>query len=816
MDEKIEYTKEIKKLREKSDSNAGVKVHNDNGTVIRDVRNMISSSSPRLQENYLIQALNVLCAGKTLIEISKDGENAKLAELKDQIDGVAKIIIKEHTSQSERYSEEKCFRILQEANYKVLSILKQAGINTEFEQNEEELLNVAKNYSSFETDHPDIITILPIKDKDGNHYVQYSKKLCALTDEQKQQYENLSEQKWFNILPKYKQKLVEKYKDKITGGFHLIPTQIRDIPGLRNGYTTTIGKCKESIKNIDDIDYLYKFTHSGTIAAFSKDDQENKEMASGNLDQLRQSLIGGLHLIILNTNKSVSPGDIECVTDTNGAVKQHNDTVIEHSTDAHQPTKESQSIIVKQDNPQIKAQVESGERIMLSNTPTNIFRIFAKGDYTSITKFLDDVSSSIKMDNGKLKTVKEYLQASSGGDFDKAKNEVGEIENDPEFKLQNFLFYALNLKQLINRQTSSLAVIHTLFAGRDSPQLQVNRKFIELQYRLEQLTKNNEINSLSLESIKQQRIHVACKSGKDRTGFVGLAVALDVIKSNIPEKSESEIAEALATAGHVQFLAGISGGTLGCVGLKPLIFSIPKKLGEVLEKQLILSTAKFNGSIHKPSNFSHHIVIEDNGTLLYKLLKLLLYKLLKFLYWVESEISSVLNRGNYNLVKGVGEDKTEHSVESGVTLTHFNHLNLTTENLVQSKNSTSEDKEEYDSGYDSDNKSFREKVKVKRVDQRKERVENLVQSKNSTSEDKEEYDSGYDSDNKSFREKVKVRRVDQRKERVENLVQSKNSTSEDKEEYDSGYDSDNKSFREKVKRRKGGKESSEIRMYSNV
>ncbi|MBQ4875551.1 MAG: hypothetical protein HRK26_05570 [Rickettsiaceae bacterium H1] len=601
------YTRKINELRKKSHGLTG-DLCKKTGCLIRDVTNA-EKDVLRLKENYLIQALNVLRAGKILLEISE-------CDLKfhNQLDELAKKILE---YENQRWKLSQCLKVLQEVNEKLLNILKEAGIGTKFKEEEENLLSVAKNYSGFEDEHPDVMTILPIQDSKNSYYAQFSKKICILMDEQKEQYENLEKQGWFRILPEYKQKLVREYKEKITDGNHLIPTQIRDIPGVRNAYTTTIVTCDKE-GNVQR--ELYKFTHSGTIAGFSMDDEQNKAMDAENLEQLRQNISGDLHFLALNTKNSLERDDSRCVKQTENAIKEYNESInqLERKKDDDLMMKVGEAMIGNPDGEQNflkeinKKSREWHGTIKFSNTPTNVFRIFSQGKYNEMEKLLDSISDKISSSNSRMREVTHYLKVGDKGNFKKAQKELLElnyVNNDERLFLQS----SLELKRLIKRYSGFFGLIRTLLAGRNNLQLRIISEFVRLQYQLQKLKEDKTGSKvISLGGINCDNIHIACKSGKDRTGFIGFIIALEIIKHD-SGKNEGEIAEALSKAGHVQCLAGISGGTPGCVGIKKLFFSIPKNFGEKVENRLQLKTARFNCVIPRPSVFMRPIFKEINS-----------------------------------------------------------------------------------------------------------------------------------------------------------------------------------------------------------
>lgn len=104
----------------------------------------------------------------------------------------------------------------------------------------ERVMVYARDFTNFEAkDSPGIVTITSniANDKANPLYeVAASIPLKPVGKELAKYYENLPNQAWFKNLSKIEQAFVEEYKDKIIGGNHMIPTQLRELVGIKNGY----------------------------------------------------------------------------------------------------------------------------------------------------------------------------------------------------------------------------------------------------------------------------------------------------------------------------------------------------------------------------------------------------------------------------------------------------------------------------------------------------------------------------------------------------------------------------------------------------
>jgi hypothetical protein len=101
----------------------------------------------------------------------------------------------------------------------------------------------ARDFANFEAkNHPTIATISSNISTDPQkplYAVSASIPITPVGSELKELYKDLDNQGWFKDLPPIKQEFIRRYKDQIQDGKHTIPTQLRELVGLKNAYLET-------------------------------------------------------------------------------------------------------------------------------------------------------------------------------------------------------------------------------------------------------------------------------------------------------------------------------------------------------------------------------------------------------------------------------------------------------------------------------------------------------------------------------------------------------------------------------------------------
>ena len=575
-----QYTNKIKELREASDTKINVKVsHGQNSLLIRDIRELQEGMiSPRVEENYLINAINTIRASQKLCEISTIEENAK-GKLSKTLEELFNQITSSYDKNADNITEKQCLNIFQHTERQCLKILREYSVGKSLQEKEYKLLTYAKNLSGLEDEHPDILTILSMKDSENENsfYAIRSTKICKLTEQQKQQYQDLQNKEWYQALPKWKQSLITAYQGKLTDGEHLIPTQIRDIPGIKNAYRTEVLTVDPDNPQKDKT-VIYSFSHSGTLASLSKDKEIRETIASDNLQELQENLPDknkALHFFTLNTDNKFDYADRQCIAQTENAFTKQRFRI------------QSNDFQLISDN----RNQEQPSNKYHSNAPLNILRLFSRGKYNHIERSLQGLALTIS----KADTLDILLIGNKSNDK-KARHNIttllagGRITKE----FSDILEAAIEVKRLIQQSKKTFNFFGNL---RQNYNFKITNAYAKLQMALhdvEQAHQNGQKNILvpsggevsiftsgkdkiTSPVFTPQNIHIACKSGKDRTGAMVASVINTAITRDRAKKASAvkDMKTAIINSGHGQSLNGRSGGTPGCAATKSLsgIFS---------------------------------------------------------------------------------------------------------------------------------------------------------------------------------------------------------------------------------------------------
>lgn len=124
------------------------------------------------------------------------------------------------------------------------------------------IINGVRDFGNFEESSHHTMTITPTIDKNGDNIVWFSAQMNPLSKTLKTEYDELSNKDWYHSLSDLEKKLVERYRSEILSGDHVMPTQLRYLPGLKNCYMDFYGTVKDN--KIDR--KLHIAPHSGTMA----------------------------------------------------------------------------------------------------------------------------------------------------------------------------------------------------------------------------------------------------------------------------------------------------------------------------------------------------------------------------------------------------------------------------------------------------------------------------------------------------------------------------------------------------------------------
>ncbi len=519
--DKAQITEAMKCFEAARDARCGITLHeiiiNNTPILIRDAR----AAFPRIirgSEAYEIQYLNIMRAALDIADIEErpDLTEKIFAELKNFSKKFLEVTFSVNLDQ--RIKEEKVFaKKLQSEIDEIASIFTKNGVTNALAK-----LSVAKDFQNLENKNYNIATISKVE---NNTVAECEVALRELTDEQKMQYQNMLLTPWFQALPWWQKKLCEKYAPQILSSAHVIPTQLWQIPGLRNAFEKIT-----AIVNDDEIKIVHEVKHSGTPASFASDKGSRQEIADENLEQLREWIAEGSvpHINSLNT--------------TGIMARSHDGEIVDQ---------------LKQLNTRH------------TNTALNLARFSSSSSIThGANQLLAAVSATIAK-FPKAAVICDNLEP-SGGLFRTTRRFISNIFNGPKSavkKLQNtgditdedakILLGALSLRKSVDEMNSFI-----VRPASGNASLRTSTKLAWLTRLMRDC--NSELKW------PKEEIIVTCKHGKDRTGLAmhdqsaqALAFALGI--------NVKKVDRALICSGHTAQQAGgvySCGSTAGCYGIR--------------------------------------------------------------------------------------------------------------------------------------------------------------------------------------------------------------------------------------------------------
>lgn len=314
-----DFTAGLKKLEALRDAKTNILSYVENGTLIRDARN---AKDPRVlsSEAFEMQYLNAIRAAIDLVEQDPQFIGEENKKKKDNaIEAITSNVASAMTAiQKSNLDQKQYAKNLKKEITKLGSLLEKQGIKKSFKK-----LNIAKDFQNFKDEHKNIVTISSIVDKNGipRNVVEAEVAFKALTADQKKDYQAIIDAKdtpkWFQKLKPWEQKLVEEAAPKIIAGTHVIPTQLRQIVGMKNAFEKIT-----AVMNDQKLEVLHTSKHAGTLTSLAKDKKSRQDITNGNAKQA-QAWIGSEKQIHCNTLNSLhgAGNDHEIVTRTANAMK---------------------------------------------------------------------------------------------------------------------------------------------------------------------------------------------------------------------------------------------------------------------------------------------------------------------------------------------------------------------------------------------------------------------------------------------------------------------------------------------------------------
>jgi hypothetical protein len=285
--------------------------------VVRDARGALTPPV-RETEAFEMQYLNAVRASIDIATI--EGK----PELKEALQKKALEFIDNFSIKHSGKSQEELAGLLKKETKDLGKFLEDQGIPNAYNK-----LNVAKDFQNFNDKHSNIVTVSSIKHNGQTHtVVEAEVAMKGLTKSQKDQYaviaddSNSNKPSWYSAMPKWEQALCKKYAGKIAAGEHVIPTQLRQIAGMKNAFEKITAIFKEEGLE-EGLEVLHTSKHAGTLASLARDKDARQDITNGNARQA-QEWVGPdkvLHCNTFNSGPLGAGDDPEIVRSTKKAMK---------------------------------------------------------------------------------------------------------------------------------------------------------------------------------------------------------------------------------------------------------------------------------------------------------------------------------------------------------------------------------------------------------------------------------------------------------------------------------------------------------------
>lgn len=539
------YSKAIERLAEASDIEAGVQWKTDKGnnTLIRDAREATGFKSNSVYAQ-LATAFNAARAADRMIRIQdgkirkdeelSEAEKAKIQQIKDKILEVKGAIQGNPQHQID----------LKAVNEFLVSVLKQdERYKTLDDEKLYKQLNATKDIAGLEDKKYNICTIFKQGEK---HTVFESEAMIPPLDSD---YESIKG----DVLAANKKKdpfnadMVEAYWSTL-GAQETIPTQnLKTLPGLRNAYVKSCGEITQD----KGIVVFGRMMHTGTVASELKTTTPN-QIADANVKHMAEmakvsSKAGNTGIVITTLNTPVGLGSL-------GGIEQKAYDQLDAAVDAI-------------GDPKIKRAL----------TAMNDMKFTASSKIGAYRDVLDELGRNLeKTKKPEYKAVGEYLQGK--GSESAAREEINNPKLDS--KQKKILEEAINLKSSVEptvigstwrfvKQIPILGLVLSFIARPlkflwnvlRGPKMSSSQKRTAGIAALSAMVNKGALG----EDIKMPVVSVHCKSGKDRTGAIGIDWSRRLFEAMFGHNQKN--LENQVKAGHVGKMAEF-GGTPGCIGMK--------------------------------------------------------------------------------------------------------------------------------------------------------------------------------------------------------------------------------------------------------
>jgi hypothetical protein len=332
---------------------------------------------------------------------------------------------------------------------------------------------------------------------------------------------------WYTAMPKWEQALCKKYASKIAAGEHVIPTQLRQIAGMKNAFEKIT-----AISAGGELEILHTSKHAGTLASLARDKNARQDITDGNAEQAKEWI---------GPEKT-----LHCNTFNSGPLGAGDDPEIVRSTK--------------------KAMENVGGKE--TNTAFNSFR------YSGFANDLKGTKDTLKMLAGSLPKDKEFDKIKSHlqpkGFFGRllrtgtAEKEIQDLLSSKKIdsRTVEILKSAIDLRRSVEKADSLLR-----FGDAENASLATSTKLNKLTSALSDL--ESPPKGMAKLPPKEEILNM-CASGKDRTGLAEHDQTAKAIATKIGAHI-LDIDKQLLASGHTAQQAGginAGGATIGCYGTK--------------------------------------------------------------------------------------------------------------------------------------------------------------------------------------------------------------------------------------------------------
>lgn len=494
-------------------------------TIIRDARN---ATKPPLRgsEAHEMQYLNAIRAA---IDIAETGGKP---ELVDQLKASANKFITEFSQQPLK-NQEAYQKDMKDKITNLGDILQEGGISNAFKK-----MNIAKDFQNFNEKHSNIVTISSVADDNGKTHTVTETEVAmkGMLDVQRQQYEAISNggeaPGWYDAMPPWEKALTKKYAKTIAEGQHVIPTQLRQMAGMKNAFEKTT----QVMNGAGKLETVHTSKHAGTLCSLAHDKKGRQDITDNNARQA-QAWLGDdktLHCNVLNSKPGAG----------------HDPEIVKRTDKAMQNV--------------------GGKR---TNTPFNAFRYI--GGATNVAGVKDTLKQihDALPDDPEFKRLKTHLKPRG---FLKRTFGIGIPKGSFAQELA-----ALRRQELVSpevaktlesanslRKSAEKVMVPIRLGDGDNGSLTVSTKLNLLTNKINRLDQNSK--GLNVKTIKVEEILDMCASGKDRTGLAQHDQSAHAIANKL-EMNVKDIDAQLLAGGHTAGQAGgirAGGATIGCYGTK--------------------------------------------------------------------------------------------------------------------------------------------------------------------------------------------------------------------------------------------------------